>query len=238
MKKKINNLKKQIKKLKKKHKFGFTLVELLAVLVILAIIMVIATPSVLSTLEVAKKKSFLAYVQKVYAKGQAQYLSDLNIEDVPTYSTVEYLYDIKTDLGMDTTGDYKGIYMYLYCEDAAGWCWNDGYEKDDREAVLLYNGEFLFFGYLDDGEPKESDIMAMSSLPEEMQVLFRDLNIKEFYSQNELQNWCGGAKYIVNGGADATGKKYSVLAHTTYYIENYSPEDGSCLKQNPAYITW
>ena len=43
------------KKLKKK---GFTLVEVLAVIVILGIIMIISIPSVFSTLETARKKDF------------------------------------------------------------------------------------------------------------------------------------------------------------------------------------
>jgi len=38
---------------------GFTLVELLAVIVILAIIMIIAIPSVLNVTEQAKQKSFI-----------------------------------------------------------------------------------------------------------------------------------------------------------------------------------
>jgi prepilin-type N-terminal cleavage/methylation domain-containing protein len=219
-------------------KKGFTLVELLAVIVVLAIIMVIATPSVLSTLEVAKKKSFLTYVQKVFSKGQAQFLADSELEDIPTYDAIEYVYDIEKDLGMDDTGDYKGMYMYIYCADnQTGWCFSDGYDKEDREGVLLYNDEYLFFGFVDGGEPKESDIMPMSSFPEEMKTLLNSVNLKEFYAQNELLNLCGGEKYIVNGGLDATGKKYSVLAHTTFYPENYNL-DGSCKTQNPDYFSW
>jgi type IV pilus assembly protein PilA len=42
-----------------KKKKGFTLVELLAVIVILAIIMIIAIPAVLNTMQTARKKSFM-----------------------------------------------------------------------------------------------------------------------------------------------------------------------------------
>ena len=42
-------------------KKGFTLVELLAVIVILGIIMIIAVPNVLSTLTAAKQKTFNEY---------------------------------------------------------------------------------------------------------------------------------------------------------------------------------
>ena len=44
--------------MKKRNNKGFTLVELLAVIVILAIIMIIAIPSVLATMSTARKKTF------------------------------------------------------------------------------------------------------------------------------------------------------------------------------------
>lgn len=46
------------------HKKGFTLVELLAVIVVLALIMVFAVPSILTTMNSAKKKSFQMYGEK------------------------------------------------------------------------------------------------------------------------------------------------------------------------------
>ena len=60
-----------------KDRKGFTLVELLAVIVILAIIMIIAIPSVLNTLEIARKKTFIEYVTKVYETGLNKYLEQI-----------------------------------------------------------------------------------------------------------------------------------------------------------------
>ena len=51
-------------------KNGFTLVELLAVIVILAVIMIIAIPAVLSTMKTAKSKGFMEYLQKVSNTAQ------------------------------------------------------------------------------------------------------------------------------------------------------------------------
>ena len=95
---------------------GFTLVELLAVIVILAIIMIIAIPSVLGTMTTARKKSFVEYATKVYMAAQSKYmsaqtlgLSDLGCSFVGNdgKDTV-YYYDIRTDLGLENVGDYKG----------------------------------------------------------------------------------------------------------------------------------
>lgn len=48
-----------------KKKNGFTLVELLAVIVILAIIMIIAIPTVLETMASARRSSFAIYIEKL-----------------------------------------------------------------------------------------------------------------------------------------------------------------------------
>ena len=55
---------------------GFTLVELLAVIVILAIIMLIAIPGVLSVLEYARVKSFTEFVDKSANLAQKQLAED------------------------------------------------------------------------------------------------------------------------------------------------------------------
>ena len=88
-----------------KHRIGFTLVELLAVIVILAIIMLIAIPAVLSTLESARKKTFIEYVDKSAGLAQKQITEDqLN----GNMASACIIYNIKTDLGLSNTGDFNG----------------------------------------------------------------------------------------------------------------------------------
>ena len=87
---------------------GFTLVELLAVIVILAIIMIISIPAVLNTMTSARKKTFGEYVTKVYDAAQKKYMSDEMLGNSITYVQ----YDITKDLGLDNTGDFRGYVVF------------------------------------------------------------------------------------------------------------------------------
>ena len=59
---------------------GFTLVELIAVVVILAVIMLIAVPNVVSTINKNKKESFIEDAKKFKAAVEAKIASDTSIE--------------------------------------------------------------------------------------------------------------------------------------------------------------
>ena len=89
---------------------GFTLVELLAVIVILAIIMIIAIPAVLNTMQSAQRKTFLEFAQKAMNEAEKAYMSSalLGSTKLPSEETI-YAYDIKKDLGLSSTGDYFGV---------------------------------------------------------------------------------------------------------------------------------
>ena len=56
-----------------KKRNGFTLVELLAVIVILAIILVIAVPQIMDTIDSARKASLESSVKMVAAQAENQY---------------------------------------------------------------------------------------------------------------------------------------------------------------------
>lgn len=89
-----------------KKKNGFTLVELLAVIVVLAIIMIIAIPSVLEVMNTARKKSFALYVDKIITAVQIQYVYDANSGAIQGAGW--YVYSIKDDLNLTSTGSYQG----------------------------------------------------------------------------------------------------------------------------------
>ena len=155
-----------------KNRKGFTLVELLAVIVILAIIMIIAIPSVLGTLETARQKTFVEYVTRVMEAGQNQYLTQVSAGSLNTNSPAcgsswtkqcsnngVYFFDIKTGLGLSSTGSYEGwvavkpstgtstettIYVALYDTNYA----TAEYGSTENSVVRNY------IDYTKNGEPK------------------------------------------------------------------------------------
>ena len=113
-------------------KSGFTLVELLAVIVILAIIMIIAIPSVLDILTVAKQKSFLEYITKVYSAAEKKYLSDQLFDGGNSC----IVYQVKTDLGLENTGSYDG-FVLIGAKD---------FDGDQKYYITLWNDEYKVYG--------------------------------------------------------------------------------------------
>ena len=99
--------------MKKLNKKGFTLVELLAVIVVLAIIMVLTIPSVLSSLTTARQSAFLTYAKKMLNAAQEKYQSNQLVGIDGKCFTVESLSD-------DTTSQYHGIVSISTETDANG----------------------------------------------------------------------------------------------------------------------
>jgi prepilin-type N-terminal cleavage/methylation domain-containing protein len=92
-----------------KKKNGFTLVELLAVIVVLAIIMIIAIPAVLDIMTNARKQAFTEAIDKYVTAVQTQYMADSGMGQIP--GAGYYVYNIQTDLGLSTTGNYQGFVL-------------------------------------------------------------------------------------------------------------------------------
>ena len=152
----------------KKNK-GFTLVELLAVIVILAIIMIIAIPAVLQTMQSARQKTFKEYVTKVYSTAQNAYLANqtlgtntsgvdekTGIKMTATFTkksdgttrTQDYTgckaYDVATGLGLSSTGSYKGAVVVCPATTVGAETTIWVGLKDDNystKGFILYQGE-------------------------------------------------------------------------------------------------
>ena len=124
---------------------GFTLVELLAVIVILAIIMIIAIPSVLDTVETAKQKAFKEFMQKVYSNAQKTFMIKKEFEGIKRpggYEYLEYIFDIKDDLELTNIGNFKGIVEVVYYgPNYARSLRENGW--DVEEGVAYYNIELV-----------------------------------------------------------------------------------------------
>ena len=129
-------------------KKGFTLVELLAVIVILAIIMIIAIPAVLSTMEQARRETFKEFIDKVAITTQKKYASqELMGENVGG----NIVYDITKDLNMSSTGDFKGYSLITT-------------EKDIY--ITLYSRNYAVTG-LKYGNINDSNILNVDATPSE-----------------------------------------------------------------------
>lgn len=89
----------------KKRNDGFTLVELLAVIVILALLLIIVIPQILETTNRAKKELFYDYSRSVQSKAVAKYIQEMDDETIKSSCRV---YDISTDLDLENTGDFEG----------------------------------------------------------------------------------------------------------------------------------
>ncbi len=107
----------------KLNKKGFTLVELLAVIVVLAVIMVIAIPTVIDSMNSAKKSSFAMYGQKMLnaamSKVQGDALDGKSAKPVYKFSEL-----------VASSGQYKGYISYT----------NNTY------TVYFYNTDYIASG--------------------------------------------------------------------------------------------
>lgn len=100
----------------KGNKNGFTLVELLAVIVVLAIIMIIAIPAVVESMNNAKKGSFKIYAQRALGNAESTFQSEDLLGTLPSSNTDAnkkkindtcYCYSL-AGVGLTSSGNFKG----------------------------------------------------------------------------------------------------------------------------------
>ncbi len=190
-----------------KDRKGFTLVELLAVIVILAIIMIIAIPSVLGTLETARRKTFVEYITRVFEAGQNQYLTQVSTGNLPdercqnttkhtkpcyvdTFDMREYFYDITTDLGLSSTGSYKGYVCVVPANQVV---------EETQILVGLYDNNYMtqtivsdegedtkdryYINYTLYGEPKTDEIVNVNNYG------IRDMEARYINTNSDVLPW-------------------------------------------------
>lgn len=91
------------------NKKGFTLVELLAVIVVLALIMILAVPQILTVMNDSKKKVFQQYAARLLESASGVYDAKALLgEKIPTkYNNMYCLKPV--DMGITATGNYKAV---------------------------------------------------------------------------------------------------------------------------------
>ena len=217
-----------MKKNNKKKKFtfkeafkGFTLVELLAVIVILAIIMIIAIPSVLNTMETANRKTMLEYYQKAVNAAEKKYIEDSSFGTLPTPSGVEtfYFYSIKEDLGFSSTGNFDGSVAVRI----------DKNKKTSYATMLFSDSYFMYIDSKYHDEPTTDDLLEISkinSLLSEMSggtyTNIKDVSLKSLLEiiTNSFYRCAGSDVYYYSA------KTGEVLAIAKYNPANWI--DGHC----------
>ena len=174
----------------KKNK-GFTLVELLAVIVILAIIMIIAIPAVLNTMETAKKKSMVNFANKLINELSKQYVAKMTFDNYirPADDTF-IVFDITKDLGLTNTGEYYGLAAIELLKD------DDGKEYTNYDVEIYSNDYYLSYNTysLEHGGIKldvdliENVSVVTSSLPEGTDL--KELPLKKLDAAANLKTKC------------------------------------------------
>ena len=147
-----------------RKKNGFTLVELLAVIVILAIIMIIAIPAVLNALKTAQLKTFEEYITKTINLTEKQELSNNLLNGNSTNSCT--IYNIKKDLGLSATGSFEG-YILVNTTNEREYIitmW------DSNNMILPYNYTKKLNSSGETKEPNESIIPYDSSKVDELSL--------------------------------------------------------------------
>jgi prepilin-type N-terminal cleavage/methylation domain-containing protein len=157
---------------------GFTLVELLAVIVIIALLIVVAVPITNTAINEGKKKSFAKYVDKLYFDVLSQYEADKAANLRSSYSC--YIYDIKKDLGLDNTKNYTGYVVvvptsskpqvYFTIHDKSYYIKHYKYIKeetdsdDDKKTILEVIEKYSSKDYVDNLRNFVDDDLGCSSV--------------------------------------------------------------------------
>ena len=134
-----------MKKLNLKNKKGFTLVELLAVIVVLSIIILIAMPSVMNSMAKARRNSFFIEANEVIKSAQTAYSEFLS--NGGAGSTLCVPYDVLKEAGYIEKNDdkYKGSVLITVSETGAStyqiWLSSGTYIINGVLASELDNGQ-------------------------------------------------------------------------------------------------
>lgn len=214
-----------------KNNKGFTLVELLAVIVILGLLLIIAVPTAINVTKSASKKALVQIGRLAVQEAEKRYVKDMEehgdfFADYP--GGIFMAYDLNEDLNIGK-GKVKGAILFAK--------WDDGYYNNDEDAlrysffITYFNDEYFVQKAVDvtdkttlKTEVSEEDIMKMNSTTK---------GIKEYFDPGFLataqahKRCMTGKFYIFDGTYSEERQKYDLL--NVYHPEesNFTNPDGT-----------
>ena len=114
---------------------GFTLVELLAVIVILALLIVVVANTAMPVLNNAKKRTLETYAKRVIEQAKSVYMSECIIGNNETKCDSAYAWTIKEIMGEDA--ENNGYEATLYLSNSNGMTKVDGAIIDSNNNIIL-----------------------------------------------------------------------------------------------------
>ena len=196
-----------------KKKKGFTLVELLAVIVILAVILVIAVPQIMSVIESARKGS-IESTAKLIAEGAEREYTNRKILGKDT--------NIKcSDVSSMNSNDY-GTCVITF--DNAG------------KAIVSITGKGKFEGYTCNGNSTNMECVK-GEIPESTETA------AQYFSYSEVDGGITITGYNIEGGTDVVipseinGKKVVAIADYAFTSDGVTPTTiNNTKKVMPSYL--
>lgn len=210
-----------------KKRKGFTLVELLGVMVVLAIILVLSVPPIINQLSKSKKETYEAGTEVIY-NATVQYLEDnVNLKQVNKLSKPEiYCISLKT---LVSDGKLKEPIKNLET--------NETYDLDKAYIRLAYNGinSFDNMSIVTDGSCSSTPTYLITpsgwSLEKEVEIIYPENASGKKYSVNggAWKDYTSKVKFTSNGtiqakSIDTSGKEAVSAERTVAQIDTTAPE--------------
>jgi len=162
-------------------KKGFTLVELLATIVILSVIALIATPIVLNVIEKSKKSALVASANGLIESANMYYTNEIIKGDVTKDTVFDFEEGIQTS---DTKLSYKGkVYngkLILTSSSDVVMCIDDGtyyaYKEQNSDEVISGIGTCLYDGTTGDFTIQSDTDVIIKECDEDKKELQEQIN--------------------------------------------------------------
>ena len=141
-----------------KNKKGFTLVEVLAVIVVLALLLVLAVPKILNVVENSDKNAFKSSVESLVKTVEMEYQNSSDMDEV-TYEFPDNDLNVDGDkpssgtisIEVDSNGNYMGVIVNDLVSKNGKWCASK--RVIDKEVVIgKYVDNHCIVNYLKVGD--------------------------------------------------------------------------------------